>query len=640
MSAVAALLLAPLVLTAAQDPAGDPQGPGVQAINGAIDRGVGFLLQMQQADGSWTCGQSFYDYPEGGTALAVAALLHSGVDPDHQAVQRGLAFVRSRPQLRFYGTTTRILMEDILGPHQDMKSIKACAEFIASGASKEYFDYPMAPPKPDLSNTQYCILSLWLAVQNGIKVPERIFEDMIRVILREQNKDGGWAYFMAPQAAQPGAIPIGGQERFSTCSMTTAGMSSLLFCLDALGQARQKKYAEDVEEALHRAYAWLDQHMSYEGNGTLEPDDTNAKQWDLYYFYTIERLGFISARDVLGGKPWYPTGAAHLVKSQYQGGGWSSRAGGNGDPSNTAFALLFLVRATESRTGEGSRGKAKVIASADPESEEVDLRILPGAKTVAWIAGFGQEAREAYGKKGVFGLRVEQVRYFVDGEQVALVEGDVNQVSGNARFEVELAVEPGDHQVEAVVTIAPEPERGATVSDKRVNLDSARLRLRADWVLSEEQRRTMRELEANLVLGSNPEISVSSEREGAFNTGAMVADGTMANGWRPQEGDAQPWIRLSWRKGLKAEALVLTPLQSNPPMDWFQRPSRIELKVNGKTRELDLAGTVREHVDLGKAGAVKTLEIKILASAPPADGSLRGTGFAEVELIGKVRKEH
>ena len=157
-------LLLSAALSAAPQPLQDAP-VSQQAINEAIDRGVQYLLSAQHVDGSWYDGKTnVYPNPEGGaTALVVAALLHSGIDHDHQAIVRGAAYARSRPMQMFYGTVTRILMEDILSEHKDERQLKALAEFLVGGASSEYFDYP-GLDKPDLSITQYAVLD-----RNGLR---------------------------------------------------------------------------------------------------------------------------------------------------------------------------------------------------------------------------------------------------------------------------------------------------------------------------------------------------------------------------------------------------------------------------------------------------------------------------------------
>ncbi len=628
------------------------------AINQAIDHGVRYLLSIQHADGSWG-GANFTEYPEGATALCVAALLHSGLDPGHQAVQRGAAFVRSRPQRRIYGSTTRILMEDMMGEHQDEDSLEKSAEFIVSQSSSDgYFNYPTDDPsRPvDLSITQYAILAAWFARQNELRISDKLFETTLKAIVAEQLQDGGWSYFRASAGTITGRPSAQSSfERDSTASMTTAGMSTLLFCMDALKDNKRlaRKYAEDVEESLDRGYAWLDAEMRYDRNVTKATDEAginNADQWLHYYLYTVERLGTIADRESLGNKNWYNAGANHLLRTQFPDGGWA-RSENQISPSASAFALLFLNRATKSRTGEKAYREKKVLSAAEPALEEVDLRIRVGQPSVAWVAAFGRDQRDKYGKRGSFGLRVERVRYYVDGDEVASQKGDIKSYSDTERFEQDLELAPGRHTIQAVVTIAPEPGEG----DARVNLESAEIYVDVDWELTEDQELTITELASNLIGRAPPNVSVSSEGRGGSCPGAYAVDGSLASSWVPEEEDAEPWIRLDWQKGLKAETLVLSPATAFVPANvrhpdgtvvrsltikrtsW---PQRVLIKVNGKPTEFELTGKHREHIPLGKKSiSVKSLEVRILGTGTPDHEQLTSTGFAEIELLGKVRKK-
>ena len=649
------LLIAPLLCPPSAS-LQDGVAPSASAINEAIDRGVKYLLSNQHVDGSWYDGKTnVYLHPEGGaTALAVAALLHSGLDHDHQAIERGAAYARSRPMRMFYGTVTRILMEDILDEHKDEKQLKELAEFLVGGAGTDYFDYPGVDKPGDLSITQYAILGMWMAKRHGVKIPDKAIENSLKVILRNQLPDGGWAYFGPSASNSP--MQAGGEGGGPTCSMTTAGMSSLLFCLDALGEKHKatRKYKEDVDEAMERGNAWLNEHMSYEYNYAPGGEDEFSRQWDLYYYYTIERLGSISEQKELGGKDWYKAGAEFLVKSQLPNGGWAPSSNPeNAQPNGTAFALLFLMRATAAFTGEGVKRKQRSIASPEPDKAKIDLRINLAKRPVVWIAQFNREVLNAYGKKGQYGLRVEKVDYFVDGESIGEVVGDVERNSGSERFAMELDLGPGTHKVHAVLSFAPEPDPGLPVGDRRVEIVSPTLELSVDWTMTEKQRLSLNELAANLIPGTTPTVEVSSEQD-ATGEGSYAVDGTTATAWRPDEAEAEPSISLSWKRGLKAKTLVLTPLQgiyrnvrtlpdgeTEESSFWDlsnQLPTKIEVSINGKETIYELKGEAREHVDLGKTHTIKKLVIKILETRPFNDRSASGTGFSEIELIGKVKK--
>ena len=654
------LLLSTALCGGNSSPAQDDLPLDQVAINEAIDRGVQFLLTKQHVDGSWYDGKTnVYLHPEGGaTALAVAALLHSGIDHDHQAVVRGAAYARSRPMQMFYGTVTRILMEDILAEERDERQLKELAEYLVGGAGSDYFDYPGVDKPGDLSITQYAVLGMWMAKRNGVKIPDKVLETTMKIIMRNQLDDGGWSYF--GQTASMSPMQAGGQGGGATCSMTTAGMSSLLFILDALGEKNRatRKYKDDVEESLTKGHEWLDAHMSYEYNFTPSGDEAQNRQWDLYYYYTIERLGSVSKAEKLGGKPWYQTGAEFLVKSQLPNGGWAPSSRDQevhyASECGTAFVLLFLNKATASVTGKGVKRKQRSVASLEPDKAKVDLRINLTKKPIVWIAQFGRDVLDSIGKKGQFGLRVEKVTYYVNDVVIGEVAGNIDANSGSERFAMELDIGPGKHEVRAVVTAAPEPDPGFPVGDRRVEIASPTLELKVDWTMTDAQRLSLVELSANLIPGTNPTVSVSSEQD-ASGEGSFAVDGTTATAWTPDEGDTEPSIRLSWKRGIKAKMLVLTPLQGQYTMTrrlpdgetevesyWglaSQLPTRIEVSINGKETEYELKGEAREHVDLGKTHTIKSLEIKILETRPAGNQARKGTGFSEIELIGKIKKK-
>ena len=42
-----------------------------------------------------------------------------------------------------------------------------------------------------------------------------------------------------------------------------------------------------------------------------------------------------------------------------------------------------------------------------------------------YVSDLARDQRDKYGKRGSFGLRVERVRYYVDGDEVASQKGDI-----------------------------------------------------------------------------------------------------------------------------------------------------------------------------------------------------------------------
>jgi len=368
--------------------------------------------------------------------------------------------------------------------------------------------------------------------------------------------------------------------------------------------------------------------------------------------YNIERLGSIADTDTLGGKKWYPAGASELVKRQTSSGGW-------GDPNpgtvSTSFALLFLNRATNAiRTGEGDTHKSGFLMADDPDAAAVDLRIQPGVKCYGFIAQFGKDLRERYGVQGRFGLHIDEVKYFVDGTVYKKFDADVTKSSGNERFTCEFDLEPGRHEIQVVVVIAPAPAKGEEVGAERLDIKSSSFNMLVDWSATDAQELAMTEIGKSLAVSHPPTISVSTEKP--FNNpnlakggvsnyiGERAVDGSLAYGWVAKQTDTEPWIRLTWGKGIKVQTLVLSGPRELPRGGPLRRnkgelsaPKRVMVKINGKETEHELEDDVRQRIELPKVTSIKTLEIKILETYP-MDGGFEGTGFGEIELLGKAKK--
>jgi hypothetical protein len=117
-------------------------------------------------------------------------------------------------------------------------------------------------------------------------------------------------------------------------------------------------------------------------------------QHDLYFFWSLERVGVIFGIDKIGGVNWFEAGAHTLVHTQGPGGTWP---GGFGDEVDTSFAILFLCKSnlardlsskvqkevsTEMRAGAGPVGTIPkpVGSGATTDSTAIVTNpVLPGA---------------------------------------------------------------------------------------------------------------------------------------------------------------------------------------------------------------------------------------------------------------------
>ena len=67
---------------------------------------------------------------------------------------------------------------------------------------------------------------------------------------------------------------------------------------------------------------------------------------NLYFLWSVERVGVIFNLKKIGGQDWYTWGSEILVANQDANGSWAEgRFHGSHPVVNTSFALLFLKRA-------------------------------------------------------------------------------------------------------------------------------------------------------------------------------------------------------------------------------------------------------------------------------------------------------
>jgi hypothetical protein len=139
--------------------------------------------------------------------------------------------------------------------------------------------------------------------------------------------------------------------------MTCAGICSTAICRFQLGESEPTKSAM-IEQGL----GWLSDHFAVAQNPA---SDT----WNLYYLYSLERVGRILDTEFIGEHEWYPAGAKYLVGAQLPDGGWKG-AGGEDDPRiATPLALLFLTRATPllaAKVKHGGNGTLKTMIATPP----------------------------------------------------------------------------------------------------------------------------------------------------------------------------------------------------------------------------------------------------------------------------------
>lgn len=293
-------------------------------VNAAIDRGVAWLLERREKDGSWS-SSSKSEFPMGVMALGGLALRKSGLERDDPVLLDLVARVETMPLAKTYGVALKAMFLRAMSGKLYNDRIAACADWLAEEQAPDgLWGYPTG--RSDLSNAQYALLAFKCAHEIGHRVERKAIERSWDWLLRGARPDGGFNYVPHGDAARDPA----------TGSMTVAALASLAICAELL--PRDGGRGAKSEKVATAAFAWIDRHFVVEMN-------PRSPQSHFYWLYGVERVGAFYARRELAGLDWYQEGAAFLLEQQERDSSW------HGDFVDTCFALLFLRRA--SLTGSG-----------------------------------------------------------------------------------------------------------------------------------------------------------------------------------------------------------------------------------------------------------------------------------------------
>lgn len=220
----------------------------------------------------------------------------------------------------------------------------------------------------DNSNTQFAILAVWVARRHGVPV-EQALEALEKRFIASQTQSGGWPY--------SGLLEMDG-----SASMTCAGLLGLATAIgrreerrlkaevprkvelpeevkpepkpapddpfftpapkpmvEAKKPAAPKKPAGDQrDKAIERGLENLAGVIGGDAAGGRNPFRRGkAFGNDMYFYWSLERVGVVYGLEKIGKTDWYQYGANHLIPLQGADGSW-------GRDVDTAFALLFLAK--------------------------------------------------------------------------------------------------------------------------------------------------------------------------------------------------------------------------------------------------------------------------------------------------------
>ncbi|MHC4779068.1 MAG: hypothetical protein ACYTFG_10875 [Planctomycetota bacterium] len=387
---------------------GDKDNELQKRVNAAVRSGVKCLEGLQNPEGSWTGVWATYAAPHkyamGETALALLALLKSGVHRSDERIQKGFAWLRKQPLKKTYEVGVLLMAieafysdqkpapvvpkghsQAIMGKRQvspaDKEWMKRCVDFLLrirvssqrlhgldtgkALAHKDVWHYPSTTG--DHSNTQFAILGLKSASKCGIPIPPEVWLNTLRHFIEVQEKTGPkvprcrvstdrkddrYVIFKGttstPDLARGWCYAAtmyprsGGSDDLTaaTGSMTCVGISNVAISISELGRKCPPDLKKLGEKAIWDGIAWLSHNWKVDSN-PRHPQN----RWHYYYVYGLERAGVLSWQRNMGQHDWYREGAEYLIENQQAGGAWDCPIC-NGVINNTCFALLFLTRAT------------------------------------------------------------------------------------------------------------------------------------------------------------------------------------------------------------------------------------------------------------------------------------------------------
>ena len=215
----------------------------------------------------------------------------------------------------------------------------------------------------DNSNTQFGVLGIWVARKYGVSVESAL--DLIeKRFVNSQMSTGGWPYAGSLKAGSPSMTCAGLLGLATAIGRREERMRSEAAKVDAspkngLGPPTQlapdektttpKALPDALDKAVQKGLASVGSALASTTDGMGRGKGTrfllnggSLGDRDLYFLWSVERVGVIYGLNKIGGIDWYEVGAEELVAAQNISGSWGR--GGRGAEVDTAFAILFLVR--------------------------------------------------------------------------------------------------------------------------------------------------------------------------------------------------------------------------------------------------------------------------------------------------------
>ena len=291
----------------------------------AVQRGLAFLAARQHDDGSY--GADVYQGHVAVTAFVSRAMMASGSTPGQgpygERLSKSLAYLLGRVQqdglitskdakepAPMYGHAFALMFLaecQKAAPKDEIKDkIDRAVKLIVRSQNKEGgWRYLPKPGDADLSVTVTQLMALAAARDSGIDVPKEVIERAIDYVKKSQNADGGFRYLLQ-----------GG----------TSGFARSAAAMTALGRADAAWGREEVR----KAYVYLAKF----------PAAATLGQPEVFYFYGHYYAAQVMSHvDKAEWERWFAPVRDRLLEQQGKDGSWPDAASVD---LGTAMACLTL----------------------------------------------------------------------------------------------------------------------------------------------------------------------------------------------------------------------------------------------------------------------------------------------------------
>lgn len=527
-------------------------------VDRAIERGVTYLLDEQSYDGAFGGHQPYFE--RGGTSLVTYALYRSGLDRDHPAILRARRYLAAHPDPKTYPLAFELLCLSSLGFDEDLEQRERVLEALLDLRQNAGWSYPGSlhgtewrpgNERPDFSNLHCAAFGLWAAERAGAELPRDTWKRVAKSVLMylnppeefldangEKRERAIYSYHVGTFDERP--------------AMGAAGAAMLAIARGAESAKLGRKLEREVEEALALNHAWLDSHYS--------PIPPTGPGWFQYYWlFALERAETMNDWPVLNGQRVWESAATWLCDEQQPDGSWKNanpNAHLNSSQTDTAFAVLFLLRAT--RTADSEHRAFPRGAFEGPREAAVLVRGRARESIEVWVEGLAEA--------GLAPLRTEWV---LDGEIVSEQEFEPG-----GRFQARLPVHRnGLHLLEAEVVARDS-------AGVEIRLSSGPIEVRVQDILEPWMEAAATARLRNLMTGAKLEVHASSQAAGS--PAKYLTDGCSETRWLAEATDEDPWCELVFRKPIRGAALVLGPANSrSSAIGGHDRPLRVEVSLDG-----------------------------------------------------------